>query len=456
MRVADASGRVIDAVLVDWSVVDVAGLKALRALREVAGVGGLRTVVMTSAEGQEALSRCPERDQALVDGVLVKPVTAGMLARAFSCSGRAANSATRDELVERPLAGLRLLVVEDNPNNQQVARELLEDEGAIVTIAGHGGEAVEVVQSEPGAFDLVLMDLQMPEMDGLEATRRIRKLPGTSALPIVAMTANAMPSDRDACLEAGMNAHVGKPFDVAQLVGVIRFQLGRTKPAGSPTPAAPRPVMLAPTLAQAAKAAEVALEPALVRLGGRTDAYRRMLVRFIGELDALPSALQKHADQDDRVAIGRAMHTARGVAATLGIARLADAFAAGESALRVSVDGAAGAALANAQAAIKQARAGLSTLAAAFDASDAPAPLASVSVDVRDPLRQIIALLQDSDLGAIEALAQLRERFNGAVPDWLDEIDAAINEMSFDEALEHCTVALSRAEAKVNSDMAAA
>jgi two-component system sensor histidine kinase/response regulator len=445
MRVADASGRVIDAVFVDWGVIGGTGLKALRALREVGGVLGLRTVMVTSADGQDALSRCPEGDQALVDGIVVKPVTAGMLARALS--GGAASSAARDELAERPLAGLRLLVVEDNPNNQQVARELLEDEGAIVRIAGHGGEAVEAVQSESDAFDLVLMDLQMPEMDGLEATRRIRMLPGTSALPIVAMTANAMPSDRDACLAAGMNAHVGKPFDVAQLVGVIRSQLGRTKHAGSLTHAAPRPGMLAPTLAQAAEAAEVALEPALVRLGGRHATYSRMLRNYISELDSLPSTLQRYAEQDDRVALGRAMHTARGVAATLGITRLADAFAAGESALRVSVDGAASAALANAHAAIDQARAGLSTLAAAFDASDAPAPLASVSVDVRDPLRHVITLLQDSDLGAIDALAQLRERFNGAVPDWLDEIDAAVHAMSFDKALEHCAAALSRAEA---------
>jgi CheY-like chemotaxis protein len=133
------------------------------------------------------------------------------------------------------LSGLRLLVVEDNPNNQQVARELLEGEGATVHVANHGQEAVAAVAAADPLFDAVLMDLQMPVMDGFTATARIRQDLGQHHLPIVAMTANAMPSDREDCLAAGMNDHVGKPFDLDHLVSVLRKHTGQqTLAAGLP------------------------------------------------------------------------------------------------------------------------------------------------------------------------------------------------------------------------------
>ena len=120
------------------------------------------------------------------------------------------------------LAGMRILVAEDNFVNQQIASELLEGEGAVVTLANHGQEALDVIAAATAPFDVVLMDMQMPVMDGLTATRAIRKRVDANTLPIVAMTANAMEADREACLEAGMNDHVGKPFNLAHLVQVLR------------------------------------------------------------------------------------------------------------------------------------------------------------------------------------------------------------------------------------------
>ncbi len=129
---------------------------------------------------------------------------------------------------EKPqrLAGVRILLAEDNKINQMVAKGLLGKEGAAITVADNGRLALEALRAQPDAFDLVLMDLQMPEMDGFEATRAIRTELGLQALPIIAMTANAMASDRQACLDAGMNDHVGKPFQIDQLVATIRHQLG--------------------------------------------------------------------------------------------------------------------------------------------------------------------------------------------------------------------------------------
>jgi PAS domain S-box-containing protein len=120
------------------------------------------------------------------------------------------------------LQGMRILLAEDNLVNQQIAMELLSIEGAKVTLANHGQEAVDQIMATPGGFDVVLMDMQMPVMDGLDATRAIRQRLSAQQLPIVAMTANAMESDRQACLQAGMNDHVGKPFNLAHLVEVIR------------------------------------------------------------------------------------------------------------------------------------------------------------------------------------------------------------------------------------------
>jgi CheY-like chemotaxis protein len=119
------------------------------------------------------------------------------------------------------LLGLRLLVVEDNKINQLVAKGLLTQEGADVTLADDGQKGVDAVAAAQPSFDAVLMDLQMPVMDGYESTRAIRENLGRTTLPIIAMTANAMASDRAACLDAGMDDHVGKPFDLDHLVGTL-------------------------------------------------------------------------------------------------------------------------------------------------------------------------------------------------------------------------------------------
>jgi CheY-like chemotaxis protein len=119
------------------------------------------------------------------------------------------------------LQGLRILVVEDNKINQMVAKGLLTKEGADITMADNGELGVAAVAAAQPPFDVVLMDVQMPVMDGYAATRAIRQELGLTRLPIIAMTANAMASDRAACLYAGMDDHVGKPFDLDNLVGIL-------------------------------------------------------------------------------------------------------------------------------------------------------------------------------------------------------------------------------------------
>ncbi|MDD2665093.1 MAG: response regulator [Dechloromonas sp.] len=137
--------------------------------------------------------------------------------------------------------GLRVLLAEDNPINQQIARELLEEAGLQVSVADNGADAVDLAAR--GIFDCVLMDVRMPEMDGIEATRRIRALPGLAALPIIAMTANAQQEDREQCLAAGMNDFIAKPIDPTQFLHLVAAWLkpagtAPTAPLGTPKPSA--------------------------------------------------------------------------------------------------------------------------------------------------------------------------------------------------------------------------
>jgi PAS domain S-box-containing protein len=220
------------------------------------------------------------------------------------------------------LKGLRILVAEDNPNNQQVAYELLSGEGALVELADNGRLALVALAAR--SFDAVLMDLQMPELDGLDATRQLRAQ--GHRLPVIGLTANAMVQDREACLEAGMDAHVGKPFDLDQLVRLLqRLTSGSAQgPAAAealPAERQPLPAGVVPdeSIAALAAAVGVRLEPALARFGGRTDVYLKSFRDFVESgLDAVHAGIEDPAEQR------RAVHSLKGLAASLGMSALAD------------------------------------------------------------------------------------------------------------------------------------
>ncbi|MFZ2989148.1 response regulator, partial [Ideonella sp.] len=298
-------------------------------------------LVRASADEHQRLSAQSALNQGPIDGFLFKPCTAAMClsaarqalhARVERSQGRA------PEQLPLRLAGLRLLVVEDNATNQQVARELLQAEGAEVQLAWDGQQALEALSGDRLDFDLVLMDLQMPVMDGHTATRLIRHQLGWSAerLPIVAMTANALAADRAACLDAGMNDHIGKPFDVDALVALIVRLAGRAnapQPTGmalAPAPAVPR---FSPALLQAAEAAGVALPQAIGRLGGDRALYEQVLQQFCVALAAVPDELQRDATRLDAAAGRRRLHTLKGLAATAGAHDVAEAAGQAERAL---------------------------------------------------------------------------------------------------------------------------
>ncbi|CAN5693130.1 hypothetical protein BH11PSE7_BH11PSE7_16090 [soil metagenome] len=349
------------------------------------------------------------------------------------------------------LDGLRLLLVEDNPINQQVAHELLADEGAHVEVAGDGQEAVVLLASDAPPFDLVLMDLQMPVMDGFTATRMIREDLQMPHLPIVAMTANALHSERQACLDAGMNDHVGKPFDLDHLVSVVRRHTGRTAIAVRHQRAAGQPDFETDgALAQAASAAGVDIAAALARLGGKRHVYVRMLETFIADMAAMPATLRAHEQghHSGALSTSQLLHTLKGLAATLGFSNLSARAAAAEHSLAGQPTGAdARAELEAVCRVIALADAPLTALLAALrqpTAHDAPQPAGDAPFDARSfqkALLRLAAQLRNADMAAIDEMAALQAGFGAALFAQLKPLDAAVNALEFAQAV-HLSEAL--------------
>ena len=246
-----------DIVFMDWRMPGMDGLQASRHIKSDETLRHPPHIVLVTAFGREEVREEAERLE--LDGFLVKPVTKSMivdtLVSVFSDSDAQASATSEGEQLA-PLRGARILLAEDNEINQQIAVELLEGVGATVKVANNGRVAVETLSNgpQPPPFDVVLMDLQMPEMDGYQATTRIRADARLSRLPIIAMTAHATMEERQHCLDAGMNDHVSKPIDPARLFAAVgRFYKPATGsalpelPAVLPLPAAPRPAGPAPS-----------------------------------------------------------------------------------------------------------------------------------------------------------------------------------------------------------------
>jgi signal transduction histidine kinase len=211
------------------------------------------------------------------------------------------------------LEGLRLLLVEDNEINRQIATELLRDAGAAVEQAHNGIQALQMLaQVPPDHFDLVLMDVQMPEMDGLEATRRIRADVRLLGLPVVAMTAHAMVRERERCLQAGMDDHVSKPIDPDTFLdAVLRWRRRGVSPS-LPQPEARQPV-------QAEIAAPVLdVAQGLHRVAGKVGLYRELLERLLHDQSLLLAQLRPAMSAGDLGAAAAAAHTLKGIVGSLG------------------------------------------------------------------------------------------------------------------------------------------
>ena len=420
-------GRHFDVVALDCQLADRDAWDFACQLRNRARALGhtLPVLGLGSAQDRERLHPGPEVGG--YDGFLVKPVTASMLDEAVATVlGRARPRRVQAQGSD----GGSLALVEDNPNNQQVAQELLQAEGAEVVVADHGAQALERLREQ--RFDLVLMDMQMPVMDGLAATRAIRQELGLADLPIVAMTANALAADRLACLQAGMNEHVGKPFEMAPLVALIQRLVGVAAQALA-QPAGPA---IDPARLQQARAEGIDLQAAMERFMGRAGLYLRTCRSFARSARALATQLREHQGlpaAERAEADRQALHGFKGLAATLAASTLAQWGATGEAQARAgeALDPAWIAALdqeieRGCTALLRHAQA----LADERSEPGKPAPAAQAE----GPLKELRQLVQAQDLRALSVAAERRLELERLLGDELGSLDEALANLDFERA----------------------
>ena len=373
---ADAAGEPFAACLIDWQLPGEDGLACARRLAALALAQPPALLLVTAYGAQlpDALLRgSPVRR--VLDKPLVEASLQQALAEVLSPGGAAASPrpARPDPAAAlRRHAGAQLLLVEDNPLNQEVALQLLADAGLQAAVAGNGLQALEQVQA--GAFDLVLMDVQMPLMDGLAATRALRARPGGAALPILAMTAGALAEDRARCLDAGMNDVITKPVDPADLYATLLRWLPPVADGAGPTAAPPAPAAPPPAAAASPDTpwpAVPGLDTArgLHQVGGQPAVYRRVLRRFTEHHGADATLLRADARGGRAEAVAQRCHALKSVAGALGATAVAAQADAVETGLK---DPARAAAALQAVPALADALAVLlADLGAALDASGA-------------------------------------------------------------------------------------
>lgn len=220
IRTAVEQNSGFSAYIIDWMMPDMNGIELARKIRSIIGIN-VPIIILTAYDSTEIEE---EAREAGVTAFCTKPIFISELYRVLSKPYLTASESDNDANSREKFAGKKILLAEDNELNSEIAVAILSDAGFVVDTANDGDVAVEkIINAQPGQYDLILMDVQMPKMNGYEATKRIRALenPELANIPIVAMTANAFEEDRQNALNAGMNAHVAKPIDISKLFATI-------------------------------------------------------------------------------------------------------------------------------------------------------------------------------------------------------------------------------------------
>jgi two-component system, sensor histidine kinase and response regulator len=475
---ADEQGDPYDVLIIDWKMPNMDGVSMARELWNLP----LRRrpgLLMATAYSDELSRESGGYDHFAL--VMRKPVTVSVLHDALlkalsQQNEHQAHAETAD--LERELArrhGTRILLVEDNPVNQDVTAQLLRDVGLEVRIAENGREALEMVTTE--RFDLILMDVQMPEMDGLEATRRIRELESTAVqggqgIAILAMTANAFGEDRKQCLLAGMNDHVPKPVDPAMLYKTLSHYLpprapeadsphqGPETPPETPPNAdpgaghgtsqdhapgpkhGPRHVPDQPGLPDALHALPgLDTSAGLQTVRGDTSRYLHLLRRFTDHHQADAATMRDNLEQGDIQALRHGAHALKGVAGNIGALKLANSAAELEAACTHNAISLLDPAL---QATTRE----LALLLSAFNqvlpappaaagSTNEPAPVSTIDVDeLHATLARLEEMLDNNDTGAGELCAEHADLLEAAFGKAAKDLRRKIDDFDHDEALE--------------------
>ncbi len=327
LKAASARGDSYQLVLMDWKMSGMNGVESVAQIRSCPALSSVPRIVMITAYGQDEIRWSAE--EAGADAFLMKPVNQSVLfdtiMGVFGHGARFKSASPAPESNEpegmNRIRGARILLAEDNEINRQIAVELLEKAGMAVDVVTNGIEAVAAVARS--SYDLLFMDIQMPEMDGFTATREIRRLKKTDVaeLPIIAMTAHALAGDREKSLDAGMNDHITKPIDPSLL---LRTLLRWIRPGARALPE--NFVPLSKVLEEGLNQSDLPLKgvpginvkSGLAKVSGNRPLYRKLLAQF---RDKYLDAAREIADllrSDKSVEAARYAHTIKGVAANLG------------------------------------------------------------------------------------------------------------------------------------------
>ena len=383
-------------VILDWMLPGMNGLDAAARIRAREDTRTLPIVLISAYAGKEEEAQCAALG---INVFMPKPITASSFFDAVVEAQGARVHVSRRAL-DAPLVrefDSHVLLAEDNESNQMVATEILSRLGLTLDVAQNGREAVEMVHAAPGKYAAVLMDMQMPEMDGLAATRELRRT--GSALPIIAMTANAMKSDLDACLAAGMNDHVTKPIERKALVQSLRRWLPQRPSSheeATATPAADVPALEG-----------IDVTGSLDRLGLDYETLKRMLVRFADTQGPTLDALRSAVAVGDAAAAARHAHALAGASGNLGADALRAAAKAIERAGHEGGDG-LGRLLADLESRAAIVFRSIDQLRGVPPAAEAVAGQLTLSGEARAALERLQAALGDFDVTAASiGLAEL-------------------------------------------------
>ena len=333
------ASRPYDLVVMDWKMPGIDGIETSKRIKNDSRLTRVPAIVLVTAYGREEIMY--QAEAVGLDGFLIKPVSPSVM---FDTIMQALAKDTPGELMSatgkkqasrmmKGLEGARVLLVEDNEINQQVAMEILADAGLIVSVANNGQQAVDAVSLNQ--FDAVLMDVQMPVMDGYTATRTIRRDPRFKTLPIIAMTAHAMAGDQEKSTAAGMNDHVTKPIDPEHLLETLarwisprKTLLGQEQvPETLPREISAERGMRSVETAAAVQPFPVSLEgfdltEGLQRLRGNDTLYRKLLLNFATRYTRTAGDIHQALDARDYLKAHGLIHDLKGLAGNLGAVHL--------------------------------------------------------------------------------------------------------------------------------------
>ncbi|MBF0124649.1 MAG: response regulator, partial [Magnetococcales bacterium] len=459
MKHAVQAGTPFQLLVVDWFMPGMDGISTIANVLAVVGDQPVpKAILLTATEADEAIRQ--RGDAAGVQAYLAKPVNCSLLfdtimnvfGKNVAKSFRQGKDVVDPQQIIARIGGARVLLVEDNAINRQVAQEVLEGVHLVVAWAENGLQAIQML--EAAAYDVVLMDIQMPVMDGYTATRQIRSQQRFADLPIIAMTANAMTGDRDQCLAAGMNDHVGKPIIKKELFGTLIHWIG--SPAGGPPRSQP---LVAPLhdgkgddeWLEALPGLDIAT--ALDRLNGNRQLLRSLLLEFqraYGQVMVEIRACLAGNRKSDLDTVKHIIHAIKGMAGNLAAHDLADAARALEAVLRQGMDSTAwSGALAPFEAALGQVLTSIGRISqtSAVPLShqhDAPVTLSpEVLARVQQLTIELAELVRYNSADAINKLAVLKELAAGGtgLTEVINRLDQHLDQFDFDGA-QHVLTAL--------------